>query len=197
MPRSSRFTYAAVLLLQTWCSPASAHKIKVFATGEGTTIEGSVYFPGGGKISNTTVTVFGPNRKQLGETTTDKNGEFTFETSVRCDHTFVVTTGDGHRAECTVSADELAGSPQPLDPAAPPQPANGSLAAAPSLPVEPSGDLPRLVEQAVSRQIRPLREQLDRYQEKVRVHDVLGGIGYIFGLMAAVLYFKRKQDQSG
>lgn len=197
MPKSSHLTHVALLLLLTWSSPASAHKIKVFATGEGATIAGSVYFPGGGKARNMTVAVFGPNEKKLGETTTDENGEFTFETSIRCDHTFVVKTSDGHRAEYTVSADELASSLQPLSTASPPKSADKPPAAVPSPTTVSSDDLPRLVEQAVSRQIRPLREQLDRYEEKVRLHDILGGIGYILGIMAVVLYFKRKQGRSG
>jgi nickel transport protein len=46
----------------------------------------------------------------------------------------------------------------------------------------PSADLAALIEQSVARQVRPLREQLDSYQETVRWHDVLGGIGYIIGL---------------
>ena len=192
--RASHLTYAALLLILAWSCPAWAHKIKVFATGEGTTIEGSVYFPGGGKARNVTVTVLDPSQKPLGETTTDENGEFTFETTVRCDHTFVVTTGDGHRAEYTVSAEELAGRLREPTPVSSSKTADG-----PPLPpsISSPDDLPKLVERAVSRQIRPLREQLDRYEEKVRLHDVLGGIGYIMGIMALVLYFKRKQNQSG
>ena len=49
----------------------------------------------------------------------------------------------------------------------------------------------------MSRQIRPLREQLDRYEEKVRLHDILGGIGFIVGAMGLVLYVKSRGARGG
>ena len=36
----------------------------------------------------------------------------------------------------------------------------------------------------------PLREQLDQYEEKTRLHDVIGGLGYIVGLMGIAFYLK-------
>lgn len=36
--------------------PALAHKIKLFATVDGSTISGTVYVPGGGKVSGAEVT---------------------------------------------------------------------------------------------------------------------------------------------
>ena len=50
-------------------------------------------------------------------------------------------------------------------------------------------DLRAVVEQAVREQVRPLREQLEAYEEKVRARDVIGGIGYILGAAGIAFYF--------
>lgn len=96
---------AAVVLL---CHAAAfAHNMRVFADVTGRTITGNAYMSGGGNPRNAQVIVLGPDGKQLGRTTTDEKGNFRFDATVRCDHTFVIDSGDGHRAECTVRAEEL------------------------------------------------------------------------------------------
>jgi nickel transport protein len=50
-------------------------------------------------------------------------------------------------------------------------------------------EIEQVVETAVSRQIRPLREQLEAYESKTRLHDTLGGIGYIVGIAGIAFYF--------
>ena len=48
----------------------------------------------------------------------------------------------------------------------------------------------------LTRQITELRKQINRYEERKRFHDVLGGIGYIVGLSGLAFYFlgvRRKQ----
>ena len=45
-----------------------------------------------------------------------------------------------------------------------------------------AGDLEARIERAIARQIGPLREELANYDDKVRWHDVLGGLGYILGI---------------
>ena len=184
---------------------AYGHKLKVFATGAGRTIEGYAYFPGGGRAKNMKVHVFGPNDTKLGQTTTDGEGEFTFEAKSRCDHKFVIDTADGHRASHTVPAAELGedlpaskaihtrNEPPPLAAADAPSEGEGNPVGSAS-----SADVRAMVERAVSRQIRPLREQIERYEEKLRLRDVLGGVGYICGIMGLaffVLGSKRRREE--
>jgi nickel transport protein len=49
--------------------------------------------------------------------------------------------------------------------------------------------------QALGRQIRGLREQIEGYEEQVRFRDVLGGIGYIFGVAGIAFYFLGRRQQ--
>ena len=95
------------LLLVASASPAEAHRLKAFATVEGSTIMGSAYFPGMGVARGVDVQVLAPDGSLLAETATDDQGRFTVKVRQRVDHRIIVDSGDGHRAEYLVRADEL------------------------------------------------------------------------------------------
>ena len=189
---------SALLLLDA--RAALAHRLSVFAYAEGSTIQGSAYFAGGGAASGAEVTVYGPDGAVLGTTTTGEAGEFTFEATLRVDHRITVETADGHAAEFVVAATDLPaslpGGPEPsaVDVTA----VEGAIAAEVDLPgTMPAIDdaaLEAMVSRAVQQQIRPLREDLIAYADAVRVSDIMGGIGYIvgiFGVLAYVLSLRR------
>lgn len=185
--------------LSVVAEPAWTHKLKVFATAEGTRLVGYAYFSPGGRPRQVAVTVTDADGNVLATTTTDDEGQFQVEAKHRVDHRITVGGADGHVATYTVRADELpdsllpslatplpqagAGSERlpPSLPAPLPQAGAGSTKALPALPA-PDADWRAFIDQSIARQIRPLREQLDAYQEKIWWHDVLGGIGYILGL---------------
>ena len=53
-------------------------------------------------------------------------------------------------------------------------------------------DIEKAVEKALDRKLAPIMRTLAEMQEqKVRLTDVLGGLGYIFGLVGVAAYFKR------
>jgi nickel transport protein len=63
-----------------------------------------------------------------------------------------------------------------------------SAAAAPL----PAG-IDKVIEKALDKKLAPIMRMLAEMQEpKVRLTDVLGGLGYIFGLAGVAAYFKRK-----
>lgn len=192
------------VLVAFWLSvlpeSVSAHKVKIFASAEGSQITGYVYYTGGGAPKQALILVQDQDGNELGELHTDENGEFSFSADARQDHLFILELADGHRASFTVKAEELPGSlegtksaiSQPRDADDTGERGNektsgtdepvASVQEQVTLQVS-AEQLENLIEEAVSKQIRPLREQLDRYEEKVRLHDILGGIGYIAGLM--------------
>jgi nickel transport protein len=174
--------------------PAQAHKLKAFATATGTTIEGYAYFSPGGRAHQATVTVTAPDGSVLASTATDDDGNFRIDAKRRIDHIITVDGGDGHVASYTVTAGELPDSlPGTSSPQTQPQSAATPAPAAVGTPIVEDTALRSFIDQSVSRQIRPLREQIDAYQEKIWWHDVLGGIGYILGLGGLAFGFSERR----
>ena len=167
----------AVLLGLLIATPAEAHKLKVFATAEGGAVSGYAYFFGGGRAMDTRVTVTDPRGRTLVELRTDAEGTFRFDTTQRQDYRTSTTISAADLPEPAVMADgaemtlrskvaEAAVVPPPVEPE----------------PAMAAPDVATLVEAAVAHQIRPLREQVDAWSDRILVHDVLGGLGYILGL---------------
>jgi nickel transport protein len=175
----------ALLLAVLPLTSAHAHKLRAFAYAEGEVIHGSVYFAGNVPVKGAHIHVIDLNGATVAETTSNAEGRFSVVVRERIDHRVVADAGDGHRSEYNVKAAELpeslpipsvAQAAWPAGPAAsPPPPSNAAQ-------TEMAGDLEARIERAVARQIGPLREELANYDDKVRWHDVLGGLGYILGI---------------
>lgn len=199
--------FAIIFLVIAWISPIKAHSIKLFATADNETITGYGYFPGGGKYRRGKLTIYGPENVVLGQLMTDDSGAFSFTAQYRCDHIFTIETGDGHFAHYTVKAAELPDSLPPLQinkSTEPSKPTGGGSELQPPSPNDArttplleshkdpknitNAHLEEIIGTAVARQVRPLREQLERYEQKVRLHDIFGGIGYIFGITGVAFY---------
>ncbi len=162
-------------------STVGAHGVRVFAAVEGDSIQGHAEFVAGGPVTGARVEVFAPSGKSLGSTKTDGSGRFTFTPTEVVDHRFWVHDGSGHAAECTVATAELPASVlrstgEPQNPGA-------------------DGDVAATVEAAVSKYVRPLREEIADLRQSIRLHDILGGIGYIAGLTGLWFYLKARRTR--
>jgi len=70
-------------------------------------------------------------------------------------------------------------------------PVAGEAPAAAASPL-PAG-IDKALEKALDKKLAPIMRALAEMQEqKIRLTDVLGGLGYIFGLVGVAAYFKRK-----
>jgi nickel transport protein len=159
--------------------PAAAHGLEVSAFAAGDRVEGSVRGSDGGPVAGARIRVMSPARRVLTELESDAQGRFVYRTTAPADLLVRAETLDGHAAEWTLTAAEFAGDP-------PPRP--GST---------PDPDLELMVEQAVARQVRPLREQLIAHQDRIRLQDLLGGIGYILGLAGLALWWRSRGSPRG
>jgi nickel transport protein len=181
------------------CPPVQAHLFKVFAYAEGAQIHGSAYFSGGRQAAGARITVSTADGRVLASLRSDDKGEFAFQTDTRADHLIVADSGDGHVAKWTVTTAELGSDlpaakevstlRHPLSATGVREPMNA-----------PSGifndQLTALVERAVARQVGPLRAEVQRYAEHVRLGDILGGIGFIFGLAGLALWWRSRSTKS-
>lgn len=177
-------------LLAAGHSPAWAHRLKVFAAADGAVIRGRAYTSAGTPLCDVPLQVCGPDGRHLGEVTTDGAGEFAFTATVRCAHTFILETADGHAARFTVSAAEL--------PAELPAPAATATAAPPPAPHAPTETVAPAT--GLAEEIRLLRQQvaahraaIDAYEERRRVQDLIGGVGYLLGIAGLFFFLKARQ----
>lgn len=200
--KSLRLRCLALVLLCALCgtTPASAHKLNIFASVQGNVVEGEVYYHDGTPARNVAVTILDPDDDALGKASTDQEGKFKLEPRFRCKHKLIADAGMGHQAEYTVEADEL---PQDLparstgDSADETDPAHATHShphddqhGHQHGPVNHPDEENLTAEiQALSQQVNALRKDLDKWKGRLRLQDIVGGIGYILGIMGLVSYF--------
>ena len=196
--RSACLLALVLLLLGSFVSPAEAHRLKVFATVVGDRIEGKAYFVGGGPAGGVSTVLRDSRDKIVAEGRTETNGRFAFTAPVRADLTVVVDAMDGHVARFDIAAARL---PETL----PAEPGMAGVAKAETLlvpgdgnqqvasgTVAPAGNAEDIAA-AVARQIEPLAEQLDALESSIRLHDILGGLGYIIGIFGLLAFLKSRR----
>ncbi len=188
--------FLALVLLTP--ATAGAHRVNIFAWVEGGTVFVECRYPDGGTVHGGLIRVIDSAGRELLSGKTDDAGEFSFKAPGAQDLSIVLEAGMGHRAEWPLSAQELASAGTPATAApAPPAAAARPAADTPPPPDAPgrtpaAADLEQTVEKALDRKLAPVMRMLAELQTpKVRLADVMGGIGYIFGLVGVAAYFKR------
>jgi nickel transport protein len=170
---------------------ALAHKVIIFAWVEGDTVFTESKFSGGKRAINAQVLVFDREGTQLLEGRTNDKGEFSFKIPKLTDLRIVLTAGMGHKGEWTISESEIreAGgvSEEKKGAEEPSQPIAVGLG---------KEEIKDLIEDSLDRKLRPIVRMMTESQSKgPSVTEIVGGIGYIFGLMGVALYFKSRGKQ--
>ena len=192
-----------ILLLIT--PTAFAHKLNMFVYVEGNEIFAEGYFTDGKKAKNSKVTVYDPTNSELLSGTTDDDGQFSFAIPQQSDLRVTVNAGMGHQTEYVLlkselSDDEEIASPPPTIEPAPPltgnndnQTADGPLPPVTAVSLDNSA-LRTEVERAVGKAIKPLMRELSAMRAEKSLADIIGGIGFIFGLFGIAMYFKARKQ---
>jgi len=211
------FVYATVVVLVHFfpIDSALAHKVTIFAWVEGDTVFTQSKFSGGRKAQNSTVAVYDPQGKQLLEGNTDENGEFSFKVPQKTELKVVLKASMGHLAEWVIPVEEI-------DATADDRSANLSQSAMPNSAKEPSPNSPavtvtkrepapdlvyiqrqelqQIIDQSLDKKLQPLTHMLVGVVDRgPGITEILGGIGYIFGLAGVALYVanrRRKNDNA-
>ena len=50
-----------------------------------------------------------------------------------------------------------------------------------------------MLEKTIAKQIKPLRKEIQALKEKSGIRDIIGGIGYIFGLLGVVALLRERR----
>jgi nickel transport protein len=197
-----------MLILCVWAIPAAAHRVLVFAYVEGDTIRTESKFVPDTPVRQGQVQVLeGKTGRVLVTGQTDDRGKFSCKIPSEAaaqpmDLKIVVEAAMGHRGEWLLKADSYfpgakkgAAAPPPSAPApmaSPTAVAVGTKAA----PMDRQM-LEEVVNQALTRQLAPIKETLAAAQvRKPSLPDIIGGIGYILGLFGLWAYFQSKRNKA-
>jgi nickel transport protein len=213
MRQQKKTVLAVLILLFAWASASVAHKVSIFAWIEDGTVYTQSKFSGGGKVVKGKVEVFDQQGKRLLEGVTNKNGEFSFRVPVVTDLKIVLTAGMGHRNSWTLTADEMGAtasesafsssapsdSEKTVHPSPPPVNEHSGQTAVTSEEATSlsADDVETIVAQQLEKKLAPLTRMIAAEQDKgPTFSDILGGIGYILGLVGLVAYMRyRKEDR--
>ncbi|MGB5685305.1 MAG: hypothetical protein WBM35_05810 [Candidatus Electrothrix sp.] len=184
------------VLFSAFTLPAQAHKLNVFSWADDQRIYGEAFFNGGRKAKNITVDIRNvATQTSLLTTQTDDEGKFQFTppqqaAQQKMDLLIAADSGDGHRGEWLLVADEYLSPGDPLPTSSVPQ---KDQAFAGGLDVE---IVRKIVRQELNRELVPIKRHLaERSGKKVNLRDIIGGIGCIIGLAGLLAWFQASQKK--
>lgn len=177
---------------------AHAHKVSIFAWVEGDTVHTESKFSGGKKVKNSSIEVYDTLGNQILVGKTDENGEFSFKIPKKTGIKLVLLAGMGHRAEWTIPLEEIesvaAARTEPLA-------SQETVTKKSKMPEEElSGSEPgsmkirTTLEKSLDKKLDLIIKKLDKMQGRgPGLKDILGAIGYIFGLVGVATYFNYRK----
>ena len=186
-----------LMLLLVFAGAAQAHRVNIFAWLEGETVRVECSFRRDSPVRQGTVIVFDAQTgTELLQGRTDGQGAFAFPVPavVRQGHglRIRILAGEGHQNEWQMDAAEFSS----LLPAA----GTGT-----TVPVAEDGtggvtatlsrkDVEAIVDAALDRHLAPVRRALAAGSEaEPGLRDIVGGLGWIMGLVGIGLYFSRRR----
>jgi nickel transport protein len=189
-----RFSFIILLLTTTILIGSNvnalAHKITIFGWVEGDTVLTESKFSGGKKAINAPVVVFDKDGKKLLEGKTDNKGEFSFKIPKVTDLRIVLNAAMGHKAEWMIPESEIREAGPIVE---------KKSAAEPTGPISvglSKEEVQKIVEDSLDKKLRPIvRMMTESKNSKPSFSEIIGGIGYIFGLMGLALYFKNRSKK--
>jgi len=187
-----------LMLCILWPGYAAAHRVTVFAWAEGDTVHTESKFSGGKPVNGGEIIVYDLNGNTLLSGKTNEQGEFSFKIPKRTGMKIVIQAGMGHRGEWLLSEDEIAPDETKAE-AAVSQESSPGTSEAQATPSAVSLDQVRdVLNQSLDQKLSPVLKMLAESHDKgPTLRDILGGIGYIFGLMgvAAYIQFRRERGE--
>jgi nickel transport protein len=198
---------AVIILCSIDPSAVYAHNVSVFAWVAGDTVHVESKIGGGRKPKNAPVEVYDSQARLLLKGKTNASGEFSFKMPQKTEMRIVLVAGPGHQAEWLITEADLAAAgadkmqtknpsisnAKALDLASHFRPGGQKSEAgksADSREAMTAEEIQIVVEKALDRKLKPIMKILAESREKgPRVADILGGIGYILGLIGVAAYF--------
>ncbi len=198
-----------VLWLGISAGSAFAHKAIIFAWVEGDTVFTQSKLSGGRKAVNSIVVVYDTDGNQLLSGKTDKTGEFSFKVPKKSALKVVLKASTGHLAEWIIPAEEIVAAVGDVGHSHMENEANeGSketsedsatvkAKTANSVPAHVYLErqaLQQMIDKSLDKKLAPITKMLAKsMNRKPGITEILGGIGYILGLVGIALYVANRR----
>ena len=200
---------AVLVLLLCLSGVSSAHKVNVFAYVDGDAIQVECYFTRSQKVryGKLTVSDLATGEKLL-EGTTDAQGLFRFQPDpafLKTGHgmNILLHAGEGHQSNWEISPEEFTAlspslqSPKPaVEEAATAEQASHTAPESRDPAVVNLGarELEALIGKVLDAKLGPIKQTLARQEDSgPNVRDIVGGIGWILGLLGLATYMKYRR----
>jgi nickel transport protein len=170
--------YLYILLLTA--SIGYAHNVYIFAWVEGDTIYTESYFGGDKRVNEGLIRVLDLTGKELLKGKTNEMGEFSFKIPQKADMRIILEASMGHKAEYLFKAEEFSDTAE-----------NAHKEEADT----DADKIRAMIEEVIDSRLSPISRKLAGL-EKNRgpgLTEVIGGIGYIFGIMGLIMYLKARK----
>ena len=181
MMRAFASLIAAVLFGLAAVSPAYAHRLRVFATVEQGEIAGYAYFVGGARAKGANVMFRDSGDREVHRMNADGSGAFRWRPEAPQTVKIVVDAGEGHVATLLIDRSRFSG--------------RSAAIAADDARAEEEGLTPvhremveTAVDAAMERHARVMLEKFEAMETRLRINDIIGGIGMIVGVAGAALW---------
>ena len=183
-------SFLTTIIIVSGSVNALAHKVTIFGWLEGDTVFTESKFSGGKKAINAPVVIFDKDGQKLLEGKTDNKGEFSFKIPKVTDLRIVLNAAMGHKAEWVIPESEIREAGPIVE---------KKSASEPSGPISvglSKEEVQKIVEDSLDKKLRPIvRMMTESKNTKPSLTEIIGGIGYIFGLMGVALYFKNRSKK--
>ena len=193
------FIFAALWLVFSQ-EQSLAHKATIFAWIEGDTIHTQSKLSGGKRVKGGEVIVFDQEGVPLLKGKTDNNGMFSFTIPQKTELKIVLKASMGHQAEWSILPEEMGSS----------GPASNTFETVQITPVKKSmdskdietfeksskrvdvvlsrEDIQKIIDDALEKKLAPVLDKMAKtYDQGPSLTEIIGGIGYIIGLVGVAL----------
>ena len=193
-PKETLVLGFSFILVLAFSSLVHAHRVNIFAWVEGGMVHTESKFSNGKPVKGGEVSVFNLQGESLISGKTDEGGFFSFPVPAKAGLKVVLDATMGHRAEWIIAANEIApvsSSPGAEKAVVPAPPAVTDETPAPFSITAP--ELEKVIDAILERRLQPIQSALtDRRDSPPNLRDVIGGLGYILGLMGVAAYFRHR-----
>ncbi len=178
------FLIFSLFLILISVKTASAHKVNVFGYREGNCIIGESYFSDGSPCKKCLIEIYDEQGKKIAQTTTDEKGNFKVLVNEKGPVKIKLIAGEGHLAEYEIEGIKKVSKKVVKS-------KNSQIQTSIS-----KDELEKIVREVVAEEtqgIKSMLMDLKKDMSKAKIHEIIGGIGYIFGIWGIIALLKTRK----